>query len=62
MITYIHSFIHLAFTGFIALFPVVNPLGTAFIVNPYFNQLSQQERIKAVKRITFYSIYSERAW
>ncbi|MGY3214184.1 hypothetical protein [Mucilaginibacter sp. HD30] len=33
---YLNSFIHLVFIGFVALFPVVNPVGTAFIVNPYF--------------------------
>jgi len=55
MITYIYSFIHLVFIGFIALFPVVNPIGTAFIVNPYLSKLLREERIKAVKRISFYA-------
>lgn len=55
MNTNFHSFIHLVFIGFIALFPVVNPIGSAFIVSPYFSELSRQERIKAVKRIAFYS-------
>ncbi|HEY4323922.1 MAG TPA: MarC family protein [Mucilaginibacter sp.] len=50
-----NTFIHLVFIGFVALFPVVNPLGTAFIISPYFSKLSRQERISAVKRITFYS-------
>lgn len=50
-----HSFIHLVFIGFIALFPVVNPIGSAFIVNPYFSELSHKERISAVKRIAFYA-------
>lgn len=55
MLSYIYSFIHLSFIGFIALFPVVNPIGTAFIVNPYLSELSREERIKAVKRISFYA-------
>jgi multiple antibiotic resistance protein len=55
MLNYIYSFIHLSFIGFIALFPVVNPIGTAFIVNPYLSELSREERIKAVKRISFYA-------
>jgi multiple antibiotic resistance protein len=50
-----NSFIHLVFIGFVALFPVVNPLGTAFILSPYFSDLSRKERISAVKRVTFYS-------
>ena len=55
MLTYLHSFIHLVFIGFIALFPVVNPIGTAFMVNPYFDKLSRQERIKAIKNIALYA-------
>jgi len=50
-----NSFIHLVFIGFVALFPVVNPLGTAFILSPYFSDLSRKERISAVKRVTLYS-------
>lgn len=50
-----YSFIHYVFIGFIALFPVVNPLGTALLVNPYFSNLSDKDRIVAVKRIVLYS-------
>ena len=50
-----NTFIHLVFVGFVALFPVVNPIGTAFIISPYFSDLSRKARIKAVKKITFYS-------
>ncbi|WP_461453039.1 MarC family protein [Mucilaginibacter sp.] len=50
-----NTFIHLIFIGFVALFPVVNPLGTAFILSPYFSDLTRKERLSAVKRITFYS-------
>lgn len=50
-----HSFIHLVFIGFIALFPVVNPIGSAFIVSPFFSELSHKERVKAVKRIVLYA-------
>lgn len=51
----IHSFIHLLFIGIIALFPVVNPIGSAFIVSPYFSILSDLEKKRAVKKITFYA-------
>jgi multiple antibiotic resistance protein len=49
------SFLNLVFVGFIALFPVVNPIGSAFILNPYFSDLTQKERRKAVKRIVLYA-------
>ena len=52
---YLNSLVHLVFIGFVALFPVVNPVGTAFIVNPYFASLSRRERLTAVKKITFYA-------
>ena len=48
------SYVHFVFIGFIALFPVVNPLGSAFIVSPYFSGLSDKERRNAVKKIAFY--------
>lgn len=49
-----YSYIHFVFVGFIALFPVVNPLGSAFIVSPYFSNLSNRGRKNAVKKIVFY--------
>src|ERR1700748_581831 len=55
MTIHFNTFIHLVFIGFVALFPVVNPLGTAFILSPYFSDLSRRERISAVWRVTFYS-------
>jgi len=50
-----NTFIHLVFIGFVALFPVVNPIGSAFIVSPYFTDISRKERIKYVQKITLYS-------
>lgn len=49
------NFVHLVFIGFVALFPVINPIGSAFIISPYFSGLSRKERIKAVKKVTFYA-------
>ncbi|HZY37286.1 MAG TPA: MarC family protein [Mucilaginibacter sp.] len=49
-----NTFIHLVFIGFVALFPVVNPIGDAFIVSPYFMDVSRKDRIKYVKKITLY--------
>ncbi len=51
----LNTFIHLVFIGFVALFPVVNPIGTAFIISPYFSDLTRKERITVVKKITVYS-------
>lgn len=50
-----YGFIHFIFMGIIALFPVVNPIGSAFIVNPYFSQLSPDIRRRAIRRVVFYS-------
>ena len=49
------AFSHLLFISIIALFPVVNPIGTAFIIAPYFENLSKGEKRKAVAKITFYA-------
>ena len=51
----VHSFIHLLFIGTIALFPVVNPIGSAFIVLPYFNNLTEKQKHQAVRKISFYA-------
>jgi len=49
------SLIHLVFIGIITLFPVVNPIGTAFILNPYFDNLTRKQRKNAVKKIALYA-------
>jgi multiple antibiotic resistance protein len=51
----LHSFIHLLFIGAIALFPVVNPFGSAFMVTPYFIDLTGDQKRQAVRKITFYA-------
>jgi multiple antibiotic resistance protein len=50
-----HTFIHLLFIGIIALFPVVNPIGSAFIVSPYLSDLTREEKRNAVKKISLYA-------
>lgn len=49
------SFLHLVFIAIIALFPVVNPIGSAFMVSPYFEKLTGSEKRKAVNQITLYA-------
>jgi multiple antibiotic resistance protein len=49
------SFIHLVFIGIIALFPVVNPVGSAFMVSPFFERLNKREKRLAVSKITLYA-------
>jgi multiple antibiotic resistance protein len=56
MTTELIAFVQLAFVAFIALFPVVNPIGTAFIVAPYFARLSSTERRAASRRIAIYAL------
>jgi len=50
-----NNFIHLLFIGLIALFPVVNPIGSAFMIDHYFKHLNRKEKRNAVKKVTFYS-------
>lgn len=47
-----HPFLNLVLIGAVALFPPVNPIGTAIILNPYFSHLTRAERKKAVLKIT----------
>lgn len=48
------TFIHLAFIAFITLFPPVNPVGSAIIVDPILGSLNRKERLFAAKKIAFY--------
>lgn len=55
MVGSFHSFIHLLFIGIISLFPVVNPIGSAFMVQPFLGNLSLTEKRNAVKKISIYA-------
>lgn len=48
------SLIHLVFVGFFALFPPVNPVGTALMVDPFLRGLNRQERKSAAFKISIY--------
>lgn len=50
------SFLNLAFIGFISLFPPVNPLGTALLLDPFLHHLDHQARKTAAKKIAFYCL------
>jgi multiple antibiotic resistance protein len=50
------SFLNLVFIGFISLFPPVNPLGTALLLDPFFHHLNQHERRTAAKKIALYCL------
>lgn len=47
----LNTFTHLALASFVALFPVVNPIGSAFVVMPYFAHLDDVGKRRAVRRI-----------
>jgi multiple antibiotic resistance protein len=47
-------FLHLIFIGFLSLFPAVNPVGSAFIVDPLLDGLNFQERKRAAKKVALY--------
>jgi multiple antibiotic resistance protein len=48
------SFLHLIFLGFVALFPPVNPIGTALVVDPLLRGLDHKDRKSAARRIALY--------
>jgi multiple antibiotic resistance protein len=48
------DFLHLVFGGFVALFPPVNPLGSALMVDPMLHGLAPSARQGAAKRIALY--------
>ena len=48
------TFLNLVFVGFFALFPAVNPVGTAFIVEPFLHRLTREQRRGAAAKITVY--------
>lgn len=49
--------VNLIFIGIIALFPVIYPLGTAFLISSYLKNLSLDQKKKAVRKITFYAFF-----
>jgi multiple antibiotic resistance protein len=50
----VSSFWELAFVGFVALFPVVNPIGTALVLDPLLHHLTRAERKMAAAKIALY--------
>src|ERR1700759_4643850 len=49
-------FLHLIFIGFLSLFPAVNPVGSAFIVDPLLSGLNLTERKRAAKKVAAYCL------
>ena len=54
--TEILYFLHLLVSGIIALFAPVNPIGTALVVNPFFEKLDQAARHRAASKVTSYCL------
>lgn len=50
------ALLHLVFAAFVALFPPVNPVGTALIVDPLLHSLSPSERKSAARKIAIYCL------
>lgn len=50
------SFYHYVFVCFVALFPPVNPIGSAFIVGPFLKGQTSRRRIKAAAAIAVYCL------
>jgi multiple antibiotic resistance protein len=51
---FVLAFLHLVFVGFVSLFPPVNPIGTALIVDPLIKKLSTSARRAASIKIALY--------
>src|SRR5579871_6099947 len=49
-------FLHTIFIGFLSLFPVVNPIGSAFIVDPLLGGLDFSERKRVAKKVALYCL------
>ena len=49
-------FLHTVFIAFLSLFPVVNPIGSAFIVDPLLGNLSFAGRKRASKKVALYCL------
>ena len=49
-------FLHLMVSGIIALFAPVNPIGTALVVNPFFEHLDDKGRHQAASKVTTYCL------
>ncbi|HEY4111366.1 MarC family protein [Puia sp.] len=47
-------FLHTIFIGFLSLFPAVNPVGSAFIIDPLLGDLSYPDRKRAAKKVALY--------
>ncbi len=43
--------------GIIALFPVINPLGSAFLISSFLKNVPVSQKRNAVKKITFYAFF-----
>lgn len=52
----LYVFLHLAVAGIIALFAPVNPIGTALVVNPFFEHLDDKGRHRAASKVTTYCL------
>lgn len=54
MVGFLNEFWHVALVGFMAIFPPVNPLGTALIVEPHLSHLTNSQRKNAALLISLY--------
>lgn len=52
-----YSYINIIFASFITLFPVINPISTAFILNPFFVGLSERDQKSIAKTIAVYAFF-----
>ncbi|MCL2760820.1 MAG: hypothetical protein FWD70_04135 [Desulfuromonadales bacterium] len=53
----VHSAIYTFISSFIALFPVINPIGSGFIVNDFLEALNAAQRKVVIKKIIINSLF-----
>jgi len=52
----IHGLIFVFTSAFIALFPVINPIGSGFIIDGFLKDLNSEQRKSAIKKIFFHCL------
>lgn len=54
---FINSYISIVLASFITLFPVINPIGTSFLLNPFFSGTDKKEQKIIAKKIAIYAFF-----
>jgi multiple antibiotic resistance protein len=50
-----NSYIRILLSSLVTLFPVINPIGTAFILNPFFENVAKEDQRKIAQKVAIYA-------